>query len=151
MRRAALICCLLGGGCTSISSHPAYDQPVLKPLQFSVSTVPPPDDNGQVTRDAVLRITFDDYPDPQTATFGPLLLRSGTDNFDVEMTVDLLDKTIIVRPRGLLQPDTQYEMVVAASVRSLSGRTVGSTMSAPISVGEAFAPSPSPSPSPSPR
>ena len=131
-------------GCSSPTSTPAYVRPKLSPLQITVTTDPPPDSDGNVVRDAILHIGFDDYPDPDTISFGPILLRSGTASFDADMRVDLVDKQVIVHPRSLLAPDTQYEVVVGADVRSLSGRTVESTMAAPIPVGEMLNPSPTP-------
>ncbi len=141
---------LLLAGCTTPTSSSMYEQPTLTPLQITISTNPPPDSNGQVVRDAVISVGLDDYPDPGTAIFGALLLRSGSSAFDVDMRVDLVDRAIVVTPRGLLASDTQYEMVVGGQVAALSGRTVGTTMIAPIAVGSELSPTPSPSPSPAP-
>jgi hypothetical protein len=140
---------ILVAGCSSITDRPIFDETQLTPLDVGISAIPPLD-NGEAARDAVLRITFLDdgeYPDPDTAVFGPILLRSGTATFDVTMHVSLVDHAIDVKPRSLLVPDTHYELVLGADLRSLSGRTLGTSLSADISVGNAVA-SPSPSPSP---
>jgi hypothetical protein len=136
------------GGCTSLTQRPRFEEPALPPLKLEVSTEPPPDGDGKIVRDALLRVTFDDYPDPATAQFGPLLLRSGNSTFDVQMRVDLVGKSITVRPRSLLAPDTQYELVMGADLRALSGRTLGTTQVAPLVVGTQLNPSPTPSPAP---
>jgi hypothetical protein len=148
--RAAAALIFVCAGCSSITSAPQYDSPKLAPLTFQVSTDPPPDGDGKITRDAILHVTFDDYPDPDTVVFGPLLLRSGTATFDVIMRVSLVDKSVIVQPRSLLQPNTSYELVVDGHFRALSGRTPSATSVATLSVGDSLNPSPSPSPSPTP-
>jgi hypothetical protein len=146
---------LLGGlafatACSSPTSTSQYVQPNQSPLQTKVTTDPPPDANGNIARDAIIHILFlgGEYPDPDSISFGPVLLRSGTASFDVDMKVDLVGQQVIVRPRSLLAPDTQYEVVVGADVRALSGRTVQSTMAYTLQVGELLNPSPTPSPSP---
>jgi hypothetical protein len=145
--RAALVILLFG--CSSITDRPTYVETNQAPLKVEIFAIPPPE-NGAAFRDAVLRITFLDdseYPDPDTAVFGSILLRSGTVTFDVTMHVSLVDHAIDVKPRTLLDPDTHYELVLGANLRSLSGRTLGTTLSADISVGNTVS-SPSPSPSP---
>src|SRR3954469_18764824 len=96
-------------GCSSPTTRPLYDQTPLTPLTVTVDTVPGADSNGNIPRDAVVRITMDDYPDPDTATFGPILLRSGTASFDAKLQVDLVGRAIVVTPRSLLQAQTAYE------------------------------------------
>jgi hypothetical protein len=144
----AVLCLVLAGGCISPTSRPRFEEPPLPALKLEVSTVPPPDGDGKIVRDALLRVSFDDYPDPDTAQFGPLLLRSGNATFDVLMRVDLTGRAITVQPRSLLAPDTQYELVLGAELRALSGRTLGQTQVAALSVGSGLNPSPSPSPTP---
>jgi hypothetical protein len=147
MRRALVISLLWG--CSTPTNRPQYDQTLLPPLTVLILSDPPPDSAGQIVRDALFRINLvDDYPDPDTAGFGPILLRSGTATFDATYRVDLVGKSIEVRPRSLLQPQTQYELVVAADLRALSGRTAGPVMPQAFSVGSDLNPSPSPSPSP---
>jgi hypothetical protein len=147
MRRALAILLL---GCTTPTNRPQYETTPLPPLTFDVQPEPPRDSAGQIVRDALFRVSLDDYPDPDTAGFGPLLLRSGTATFDATYRVDLVGRSIEVRPRSLLMPETVYEVVVGTDLRALSGRTVGLTVPSPFpfSVGHDLNPSPSPSPSP---
>jgi hypothetical protein len=143
---AALLVIAFVWGCSSPTNRPMYDQTPLPPLKLQISTVPEPNAAGQIARDAVIRVTMDDYPDPDTATFGPILLRSGTASFDVTMHVDLVGRAIEVRPRGLLAPQTEYELVLSSDLRALSGRKNGTTLAATLTVGDEVTPSPSPSP-----
>jgi hypothetical protein len=136
----ALVLVPLLGACTSLNSIDEYAGSTWLPLAVTVTADPAPDANGLIARDAVVRVVFDDYPDPDTALFGPLLLRSGKGNFDVDVRVDLANKSILVHPRSLLQPDAQYELLLAPDVRALDGRTVpAGGFVALISVGETIA------------
>jgi hypothetical protein len=140
-------------GCSTITSAPQYDSTKLEPLakHVSVTADPLPDSDGKLVRDAVLHVVIDDdYPDPEIVVFGQLLLQSGTATFDVDMKVSLVDRAIFVQPRSLLAPNTQYELVIDQHFRTLSGRTMGQSMSFTLSVGDQLAPSPSPSPTPVP-
>lgn len=144
---AAFLICV---GCSTSTSAPQYEfvTDLGAPLTFTVTSEPPPDSDGKVTRDAVLHVVFDDYPDPDTVVFGQILLQSGTATFDATMKTSLVDRSIIVQPRSLLSPNTQYNLVVDSHFRSLSGRRPAGTQVATISVGDQLNPSPSPSPSP---
>jgi Bacterial Ig-like domain len=134
-------------GCSSPTNRPQYDQTPLPPLNVAVETVPPPDGNGNIVRDAVLRVTMDDYPDPDTAVFPLVIVRSGTATFDTQPPhVDLVGHAIELKPTRPLMPQTAYELVIDKSVRALSGRVVGTTLAATLNVGSDLAPSPSPSP-----
>jgi hypothetical protein len=139
----ALVLVPLLGACTSLNSIDEYAGSTGLPLVVTVTADPPPDANGLIARDAVVRVVFDDYPDPDTAVFGPVLLRSGNANFDVDVRVDLARKSILVHPRSLLQPDDQYELLLAPDVRALDGRAVpAGGLVALISVGETIANTP---------
>jgi hypothetical protein len=143
IRRAALVLALAISACSVPTSRTVYQTPPYAPLTASVSFDPPPVADG-VARDAVIRITLDAYPDPDTTVFGPVLLRSGKGNFDFDLSVDLLARAIVVRPRALLQANTTYEMVLTSDVASLDGRRLQGTFSAAIDVGATVVGAPAP-------
>lgn len=126
-------------GCSSITHVSPYPPVLAPPMTVSVSAEPPTP--GPIYRDARLRISLDDYPDPQTVFFGNVLLRSGRVNFDAELTVDLVGKAILLAPRARLQPAATYEVLVSADVAALDGRRVGSLTTAQVLVGSEIAPS----------
>jgi hypothetical protein len=136
MRAAALA--LIGAAtasCTWNTSQPLYAGSNPAPLNLTITTIPAPDANGQVTRSAVFILTCDDYPDPDSALFGPIQLRSGAATFDIDLRVSLVDKAIVVTPRSLLAPNTQYNVVVQPGVRALSSRTLATTVTQTVTVG----------------
>jgi hypothetical protein len=146
--RPVAIALALATACSSTTSTPMFQTEALPPFKVITVTTDPPSGADGAYRDARLRVVFDDYPDPETATFGPILLRSGKGAFDVDISVDLLGKAIVVRPRSLLD-SVHYELLVSAKVGALDGRTVGgSGYSQEIAVGTDLNPSPAPSPSP---
>jgi hypothetical protein len=132
--RVAVLGTLLVGGCTSVGAAPMFAAADLPPLQLTVSTDPPANPDGAVPY-ATLRVTFDDYPDPDWARFGAFVLRSGQGSFDIDLRVDLLNRTVIVHPRSLLAANSQYELLVDGAVSSLSGRKVQTSQSFTIQVG----------------
>lgn len=134
MRLSPAFALLIAGGCTIPSTVPQYQDSSTAPLSVTVTSDPPPLADG-VARDATIVIQLDDHPDPDTVSFGPILLRSGQSNFDATLSVDLLAQTIRIRPRSLLAANIQYEVVVQAGVAALDGRQVTSTVIAPIQVG----------------
>ncbi|HZS37332.1 MAG TPA: Ig-like domain-containing protein [Polyangia bacterium] len=137
MLRALAAATLFAGACTSPSSVNEFAGADVAPLAVQISATPPPDANGLFARNAVLRLVLDDYPDPETAAFGPVLLRSGKGNFDVDVRVDLVGRAILVHPRSLLQPETEYEVLMNPNVRALDGRAIGGTgFAASITTGD---------------
>jgi hypothetical protein len=150
MRSAALA--LVGAatvaGCTW-NWQPLYTGSNPAPLNLlQITTIPPPDGNGQIVRSAVVIVQLDDYPDPDSiAMFGPVQIRSGTATFDIDVHVDLVDKAIVVTPRSLLAPNAHYDVEVQAGIRSLSGRTLPSTVTATLAVSLMQGTRPAPPPS----
>src|SRR5262249_48771581 len=137
--RLVVVAALLAG-CSSTTSAPLYEAAPLTPLTVTIVTDPPAGPEG-AARNALSRIGFDDYPDPDSVAFGAVLLRSGRASFDAELRVDLPGRVIVLRPRALLQPMTSYEVFVAPEMRALDGREVGGAgVTARIDVGEALAP-----------
>jgi hypothetical protein len=113
---------LLGSACSDPTTKGSqYGGPSSPPLQVSFSSDPPPADDGTIDRDARLILTFDDYVDPDAVSYGPLLLRSGQGSFDFTATIDFVDRQIVVTPRTLLSPATQYELT-AGGLFALDGR-----------------------------
>jgi hypothetical protein len=150
MGRAALILGVallpMGSGCTWNASQPLYDGPALAPLKVSITSDPAPAADGSVTRQAQIILTFDDYPDPESAFFGPVQVRSGAATFDVDVRVSLIDRAIVVTPRSPLIANTNYEVVAEAGIRSLSGRVLTTTVTQALHAGfdEGTAPAPPP-------
>jgi hypothetical protein len=145
--RAIAVFALAACGCTSPASTAEFAGANVAPLSVMVTADPPPGADGTLARDAVVRLVLDDFPDPDTAEFGPLLLRSGDANFDIMVSVDLPGRAILLHPRSLLQPDTEYEILVSPNVRALDGRAVGGQgFAATVSTGETLANLPPPAP-----
>jgi hypothetical protein len=124
-----------------------YEGPARSPLHATFQSDPPPGTDGRIARDARLLAVFDDYPDPDSVSFGPVQLRSGHTAFDAELGVDLVAQAVVVRPRTLLAAGVTYELVLADSLSALSGRTLPSTLSASFIAGESVSgtmPTPAP-------
>jgi hypothetical protein len=145
MRAAALL--LLCAACSTSGSDPQLESDPLIPLMVQVTTDPPPAGDGTILRDARLIVQLDDYPDPDAvAMFGPVLLRSGSLNFDFDLRVDLVGKAVIITPRSLLQPGTHYQLTVDASLRALDGRTLGQSIAVDLPAGQDLGGPPAPRP-----
>jgi hypothetical protein len=85
-----------------------------------VAFVPRPNDVG-VPTDVVFRITFDDYPDPDTVRSDSVLLTTGFFWVPGTYGVDLIGKAAIVRPISWLSPDLGYSLHLRPALASLSG------------------------------
>src|SRR4051794_14639892 len=116
--RAIFLTFLGLSACSKVGSAPQFDSVLLAPLNLQLGFSPAPAPDG-VARNAAIRILFDDFPDPDTAVFGPLVLRSGAVNVNFDVRVDLNGKAIVLRPRTELQSGTRYEVAVSPEVRSL--------------------------------
>ncbi|HEX4460389.1 MAG TPA: Ig-like domain-containing protein [Polyangia bacterium] len=114
---------LLSSACSyPTTKGPQYGGPSSSPLAVTFSSDPPAAADGTIFRDARLILTFDDYVDPDAVSYGPLLLRSGSVSFDYTATIDFVDRQLIITPRTLLSPATQYELT-AADLWALDGRS----------------------------
>lgn len=134
-----------GGSCTS-ASDPLFEAAASLPLHLQLSTEPPRGPGG-VPRNAVIRIQLDGYPDPRTAVFGPVVLRSGKNAYDADIRVDLVGQALMVTPHTLLAPNTTYEVVVTTALRTLDGRRLDRSRVGQIAVGaETVPPEPVPPP-----
>ena len=121
-------------GCTTPSSVPQYAAPSAPPLTVTVTTDPPPRADGTVPRNARFVILLDGYPDPDSVGFGPITLHSGRGSFDLGIDVDLVGRAVVVTPRSLLGPSTQYNLVVSG-LASLDDRRQVGTADGRVQVG----------------
>ena len=86
------------------------------PLAFSV----------EVPTDVVFRITFDDYPDPDTVRSSTLLLTTGYFWVPGTYGVDLIGKAAVMRPIRSLVPELGYALHLRPALSSLAGCAGGS-------------------------
>ena len=82
--------------------------------------VPQPNAVG-VPIDVVFRITFDDYPDPDTVRSDSLLLTTGFFWVPGTYGVDLIGKAAVVRPISWLAADLGYSLHLRPALASLAG------------------------------
>jgi hypothetical protein len=75
----------------------------------------------QVPRDAVVRITFDDYPDPDTVGPADFLLTTGVFWHTGLYQVDLIDKSVSFRAASPLRPNLGYSVTLMPPLLSLRG------------------------------
>jgi hypothetical protein len=85
-----------------------------------VAYVPRPTAVG-VPTDVVVRITFDDYPDPDTVRSDSLLLTTGFFWVPGTYGVDLIGKAAVMKPISWLSPDLGYALHLRPALRSLAG------------------------------
>ena len=74
-----------------------------------------------VPTDVVFRITFNDYPDPDTVRSNSLLLTTGFFWVPGTYGVDLVGKAAVVRPISWLAPDLGYALHLRPALSSLAG------------------------------
>lgn len=117
---AALTLPLLCGG--GACSRPTDTQPYAGGCDpfYPVSFVPVPDSRS-VPRDSPIRVTFNDYPDPDTLGPASFLLTTGVFWYTGSYAVDLPRKAIVFRPVFALRGELGYTMSVLPALRSLSG------------------------------
>jgi hypothetical protein len=117
-RRLALVALIALVSC----SKPEGTQPfpgMCGPLQ--ALTWEPKAFAQQVPRDAVIRITFDDYPDPDTVGAADFLLTTGVYWHTGVYGVDLIDKSIWFRAANPLRAELGYTVTVMPPLLSLQG------------------------------
>lgn len=148
--RAALLLGLLAplAACSPRTGNAAYVSSAAGPLQVTVTTDPPPRDDGTVARNARILVQLDDYPDPDGVYYGALELVSGAVSFDIRLEVDFVGRTIVMTPRSLLLPGAQYEVAVAAGLPALDGRALAADVVVPLRAGLDLATLPAPAPVP---
>ncbi len=71
--------------------------------------------------DATIKVTFSDYPDPDTVGEPSMLLTTGVFRLPETYRVDLADKAVVMTPNGVLDTDLGYTVTVMQNVASLAG------------------------------
>ena len=121
---------LFASACTTASHVEPYVQPAQAALSVVVTTTPEARADGTVPRNARFVVQLDDYPDPDSVGYGPLTLRSGGANFDIDVSIDFVGRAVIVQPRSPMAPGVQYDLVVSGLValddRAQAADVVGS-------------------------
>lgn len=107
---------LAATACTTASNVEPYAQPAQAPLSVAAGTVRPVRADGTVPRNERFLVQLDDYPDPDSVSYGPLTLHSGRLNFDIDVSIDFVGRAVIVTPRSLMAPGAQYDLVVSGLV-----------------------------------
>jgi Bacterial Ig-like domain len=92
---------------------------VCAPLQV-LAFVPAPN-TVAVPTDVVFRITFDDYPDPDTVRSDSILLTTGYFWVPGAYGVDLIGKAAVMRPIRWLSPQLGYALHLRPALGSLAG------------------------------
>jgi hypothetical protein len=85
-----------------------------------VASVPSPNAVG-VPTDVTFRVTFNDYPDPDSVRSDSILLTVGFFWVPGTYGVDLIGKAAVVRPIRPLSPDLGYTLHLRPALASLSG------------------------------
>ena len=106
---------LASTACTTANVDP-YAQPAQAPLSVAVGTVRPVRADGTVPRNERFLVQLDDYPDPDSVSYGPVTLHSGRANFDIDVSIDFVGRAVIVTPRSPMAPGAQYDLVVSGLV-----------------------------------
>jgi hypothetical protein len=124
---------LFASACTTPHVEP-YVQPAQAALSVVVGTARPARADGTVPRNERFVVQLDDYPDPDTVGYGPLTLRSGGANFDIDVSIDFVGRAVIVQPRSPMAPGVQYDLVVSGLV-ALDDRAQAATVVGSVHVG----------------
>jgi hypothetical protein len=109
---------LVAAGCSQPTDAEPYqgDCPAFEALTWD-----PSPDAVDVPRNTALRITFSDYPDPDTLGAADLILWSGVFWHTGSYTVDLVSKTVAFQPVNYLRANLGYTVSVLPPLHSLSG------------------------------
>lgn len=102
-------------------------------VSFSVveARLPVADLSKPQPRDPIIELRFSDYPDAATLNYPSLRLGPRGQTIQFGFAISLIDKSITLRPRDHLLPDTDYFVILDPEVRSLAGR--------PLADGDGFA------------
>jgi hypothetical protein len=107
---------------TDATPYPGTCTP-LTPLSWS-----PPGSSEGVPTDVVIRIRFDGYPDPDTLGSESLSMTTGFYWVPARFRVDLLDKTVSLRPWQQLSSNLGYTLHLQSTLHSLQGCAAESTI-----------------------
>jgi hypothetical protein len=96
----------------------------VPPFSVVEARLPVADATQPQPRDPIIELRFSDYPDPTTLNFPSLRLGPRGQSIQFAISVSLVDKTLALRPRDHLLPDTDYFVFADPEVRSLAGRAL---------------------------
>ncbi len=115
-----LLAALLGAaGCNSYPTD-VTPYPGLCPKMY-VAEWSPPEGALDVPVDATIKVTFSDYPDPDSVGEPSMLLTTGVFRLPETYRVNLAEKAVTMRPDGVLDTNLGYTVTVTQSVVSLAG------------------------------
>jgi len=120
--------------CTTPYNVDPYVQATPGPLAVAVATEPDVRADGTVPRNVRFVVQLDGYPDPDSVGYGPLTLRSGAANFDIDVSIRFVARQIVVTPRSPLAPGVQYDLV-ASSLVSLDDRIQAADVVGSVRIG----------------
>jgi len=120
--------------CTTEFNVDPYVQATAPPLAVTIGSEPDVRADGTVPRNVRFVVQLDSYPDPDSVGYGPLTLRSGGANFDIDVSIRFVARQIVVTPRSLLAPGVQYDLV-ASSLVSLDDRVQAEDVVGSVRVG----------------
>jgi hypothetical protein len=123
---------LTAAGCSYPTDVTPY--PGLCPKMY-VADWSPPEGAVDVPVDATIKVTFSDYPDPDTVGEPSMLLTTGVFRLPETYRVDLAEKAVKMAPNGVLDTDLGYTVTVTDKVASLAGCS-GPTEGRHFSTGE---------------
>jgi hypothetical protein len=81
----------------------------------------PPEGALDVPVDVTIKVTFSDYPDPDTVGEPSMLLTTGVYRVPETYRVDLAQKAVTMNPGGQLSANLGYTVTVLQNVTSLAG------------------------------
>ena len=110
---------LAAAGCNSYPTD-VTPYPGLCP-QMYVADWSPSENAADVPIDVTIKVTFSDYPDPNTIGEPSMLLTTGVYRTPETYRVDLAQKAVTMTPVGLLSPNLGYSVTVLQNVASLAG------------------------------
>ena len=114
-----LAAALTAAGCNSYPTD-VTPYPGLCPKMY-VADWSPPEGALDVPVDATIKVTFSDYPDPDTVGEPSMLLTTGVFRLPETYRVDLAEKAVTMRPDGVLDTNLGYTVTVTQKVVSLAG------------------------------
>jgi hypothetical protein len=105
-------------GCSTPTDRTPYPGACwpLEPVQWT-----PAGSSVGVPTDTVVRVRFDDYPDPDTVGSDSLVLTTGFYWVPATHKVDLIEKTVIIRPWAQLSSNLGYTIHLQPTLHSLQG------------------------------
>lgn len=123
VRRAVVLAVISLGGLPGAGcSQPTDVQPFPGGcISFEAVSWNPRSMAQNVPTNAAVKVTFADYPDPETVNASSLLLTTGIFWHTGIYRVDLLTKTVLFRAPTPLRPDLEYTVTVFPPLRSLQG------------------------------